>query len=136
LLDGAEYVVFRERVALAVGSPSVGGMAVCSLAQQLRAAQAEADVIPAAQARCQFQNLLFVAAVAVKEDQQWISIIRLVAHRQKSPDRQPARRLHFRSIESFCGPKQTPRKISVWHEPTYRARRSGCAKGMGCATHQ
>src|SRR5207244_12492164 len=80
------------------------------------------------------QNLFFVAAMAMKKNDQWVGVIRLIARRQKRSDRPAARRLHFRSIESFRRPKQTPGKISVRHDATYRAKRSGFAIRMGCAT--
>ena len=134
LFDGAKEVVLGELIALTVCSPAIPELAVRPRAQRLRATQADTDIVAAAQARRQFENLFFVAAVAMKKDQERIGVLRLVARRQERSDRQPARRRYFRGIKTLRGSKQTPGKVSVWHEATYRAQRTGRVNGMGCAT--
>src|SRR5262249_1153591 len=129
LLDGPEDVILDEGVRVVVGAPAEAGPAVGAVAQLLRAAQADADVVAAAQARGQPQDLLLVAAPAVEEHQQRVRITGLVAGRQEGPHRQPARGVHLGGVEAFRGAKRTPGEIDERHATTRYARGTDFADG-------
>lgn len=104
-LDGPEDVILDLRVG-AVLPPGEGGPAVGAPAERVRPAEADADVVAAAQARGQPQHLFVAAAVAVQEHHQWIGVIVLVPGGQERAQRPAGRRLHFGGVKALAGAEQ------------------------------
>ncbi len=87
LLDGAHHVLFERRIARRIRAPAKTVLAILTRPQSLWPAQRDADIIAPAHVGGEAQDLFFVAAVPVEEDQQRVRIIRLVAGWQEGADR-------------------------------------------------
>jgi len=117
------------------GGEIFGESAVGSLAEGVRPAETDTDVVAPAQAWGQAKDLFVAAAVAVQEYQQRIRVVGFIAGGQERAKRPAGRRLHLRSIKPFTGTKQTSGEIGARHgESDYSENRSSVKrKGFAAA---
>src|SRR5262245_29786600 len=101
LLHSLENVIFQHCIAFATPAPAKTRSAVRPRSQRKRATQADADVVPPAQAGCQSQDLLLVASLAMEEHEQGVGIVGLVAGGEKRADRKALRTLQNRVVETL-----------------------------------
>src|SRR5262249_23451719 len=96
--------------------PRKGAIAIFALAEKFLASQTDANEVSPAHSGREADDLLFARAATVKEYQERVGVVGLIARRQERPDRQGAGTKHFGCIKTFFRSERSPRQIGKWHK--------------------